>query len=258
MKGIKTSLFIIVASLIIFSSGCEKSIFGIDGNHNVVTETRTDMPHYNRIVNAGAFDVYVIQDSIWEITIEAESNLVPYIRTLVNGTTLTIDSKESLNANSPMKLYVHTPDIFALTLSGSGLVYADTVITTTLDLSLPGSGDIDVYAEANDVSAEISGSGTINFGMLANNLGTLISGSGEIYFWGEIDQSDMTISGSGSIRSYDLEQRECHATISGSGDMYVNVADYLQVTIPGSGSVYYMGNPDVETNITGSGQVIHQ
>ncbi len=258
MKGIKLSLSVIITGLVILSSGCYKSLLQIDGNHNVVTEVRTNTPPYNRIVNAGEFDVYVIQDSIWEITIEAESNLVPYIRTLVNGTTLTVDSKENLRAHSPMKLYVHTPDIFALTLSGSGLIYADTVITTNLDVSIPGSGTIDVYAEAHDISAKISGSGAINIGMLANNLGAQISGSGDIYFWGEIDNSTMAISGSGSIRAYDLEQQECLVDISGSGNIYVNVTEYLRVAISGSGSVYYTGNPAIETNITGSGQVIKQ
>lgn len=47
-------------------------------------------------MNDGEFNVYIGQDSVFEVSIEAESNLVPYIRTRVNGTTLHIDTRENL------------------------------------------------------------------------------------------------------------------------------------------------------------------
>ena len=77
-----------------------------------------------------------------------------------------------------------------------------------------------------------------------------------MFFYGTSDIAWFNISGSGAVKAYDLELDECHAKISGSGDMYVNVHDLLDVIISGSGSVYYIGYPEIHTNISGSGKVI--
>jgi hypothetical protein len=88
-------------------------------------------------------------------------------------------------------------------------------------------------------------------------MGANISGSGDMYFAGFANLADFRISGSGSIHAYDLPVTECYTNTSGSGNMYVNVSDYLEVKISGSGSVFYLGNPVINTNISGSGSVIH-
>jgi hypothetical protein len=85
-----------------------------------------------------------------------------------------------------------------------------------------------------------------------------ISGSGNIYLIGESSSGSFSISGSGQIKSSGFSQYECLAKISGSGDMFLNVSDFLDVTIAGSGSVYYIGDPSINVKITGSGQLIKQ
>ncbi len=70
-----------------------------------------------------------------------------------------------------------------------------------------------------------------------------LTGSGEIELWGIAQVGDLNISGSGKIKALHLEQDECSASITGSGDMYVFVYDYLDVNITGSGNIFYRGNP---------------
>jgi hypothetical protein len=212
---------------------------------------------FDRVINEGSFDVYIIQDGLSEVMIEAESNLIPLIRTHVQGSDLVIDTKDDLRNNYPMKLYVHTTDITEIKLSGSGLMHAEDIVTGDFETSLSGSGNIFVSGTAENVQVSISGSGSIDLGLVCNDLEADISGSGEMEIWGTADRGDFHISGSGSIRSYDLTLQDCYATISGSGSIYVTVEDYLNVNISGSGNVYYMGTPVIETRITGSGSVIH-
>jgi hypothetical protein len=54
-----------------------------------------------------------------------------------------------------------------------------------------------------------------------------------------------------------VEADTAYATISGSGNIMVNVKKYLDATISGSGNIKYSGTPVVDTHISGSGSVIH-
>ncbi len=237
-------------------SGCYAPFIRVEGNHNVTTETR-QFPEFDRVSNEGNFDVYIIQDSLSEVVIEAESNLIPLIRTRIQGSELIIDTRDNLRNNYPMKLYVHTTDISEVKLSGSGRIEAEDITTGDFEIEVSGSGDIILTGTGDEVNCSISGSGSMNSELTCNHINADISGSGEMEISGTADQGDFSISGSGSIHAYELALRECSAHISGSGNMYVNVEEYLYVKISGSGDVYYMGNPVIETHINGSGSVIH-
>ncbi|MDX9905553.1 MAG: head GIN domain-containing protein [Bacteroidales bacterium] len=256
MKTKKFSVLLLLFAAGLFFTGCYKPWHVIEGNHDVQTDTRA-ISGFSHVFNEGNFDVYIIQDASGEVIIEAESNLIPLIRTRIEGSALVIDTKDNLHNNYPMKVYVHTPEIEKIRLSGSGLMHAENINTGDIDIDLSGSGDIFFSGIADDLECKISGSGDMEIGIECNTIDAKISGSGEMEFYGSAHRGDLNISGSGSFRAYDLTLQDCYARISGSGDMYLTVEDYLNVTISGSGDVYYLGNPIIETNISGSGNVIH-
>ena len=248
-------LIIFLTSIIFWNTGCRKYPF-LEGNGSVTSETRTTVS-FNKIDNQGDFNVYYIHDTVFRVIVEAESNLIPHIRTVVNGNTLEIDTRENLNNNYAMKVVVYSPVLDAVTLSGSGLINTGLVHTDNFVVKLSGSGDI--YGDANTDYFEtvISGSGGIDFVVNSVNTKAVISGSGNIKLSGESTYADYLISGSGNIESYNLLLNECTAKISGSGNIYTNVSDYLNVKISGSGDLYYIGNPIIDVDISGSGNVIH-
>jgi hypothetical protein len=224
-KTLLTGLALLVTSILF--TGCYDNWHSIDGNYNVTTETR-QLPEFHRVFNEGEFDVYIIQDGLSEVEVEAESNLIPLIRTRIEGSSLVIDTKDNLQNHYPMKVYVHTDELTEIGLSGSGLMHAENITAEDFEISLSGSGDIYVSATADRME-----------------------------LWGTSGNADIKISGSGEIHAYELLLQDCDAMISGSGNMYLNVEDHLDVTISGSGNVYYIGNPVINTNISGSGSVIH-
>ena len=241
--------------MIIVGTSCDRSVFPIRGNGDMTTEQRS-LSDFDRVANEGAFDVYIIQDEEYSVTIEAESNLIGLIRTRMNGSTLEIDTRDNLKPSQPMKLVIRTPHVNGIRLSGSGLIDLGNIITTSCDIRLSGSGLIRGNIEADEISLDISGSGTSEIGIHSNHLETHISGSGEMYFEGAVNTARFDISGSGTIKAYDLPLLKCYAKISGSGDIYVNVEDLLDVNISGSGSVYYIGYPEIHSNISGSGRLV--
>jgi hypothetical protein len=256
MKKQAIILITIFSVAIMFSTGCRK-YFKVDGNNQVTSETR-QLVSFDRVENDGTFNVYIRQDSIFSATVEAESNLIPHIRTRVNGNTLIIDTRENLRPNFPMNVYVTTPILQGAYLNGSGTVVCDSLDTEYLEMVLSGSGSMSGYANTNSLATRISGSGNISIEAYTNTCSATISGSGDMDLLGETLNGNFSISGSGNIRSYNFQQKECISKISGSGNMYLNVSELLDVTISGSGSVYYIGDPSITVRITGSGQVIKQ
>lgn len=251
-------LFSLVTTVLLYTSCYRGSC--IKGNDLVTTEVRAVQP-FTAISSEGSFDVYIIQDSVFEVTVEAESNLMPYIYTWVKGNTLVIKEQDHhcLNNNFPIRITVRCKDIYSVALAGSGNIIGNTtLVSNSMEVDLSGSGNIDLNIEAPNVDAVIAGSGNMDLGIQATNVEARISGSGNISLWGETNRSDISITGSGNITAYGLIQDICFTTITGSGNVFVFVNELLDVKISGSGSVYYKGNPTVNAVISGSGTVVNQ
>jgi hypothetical protein len=192
------------------------------------------------VISEGSWDVYIHEDSIFYVVIEAESNLMPYISTSVSNDDLVVKTRNHrcINNREPIRIHLYTPFIERASLEGSG----------NLDIE---------RLSGNHANLKISGSGDVRAGIWSKSLNAKISGSGEMTLYGEVDESELNISGSGSVKAYDLKQGTCFATISGSGNMYLFVLNLLDVKISGSGNVFYKGNPQLHSSISGSGEVIH-
>lgn len=229
--------FLGIAFLMIIS-GCSDGI-SIRGNGIVKSETRSARA-FNEVHTGGHFYVHITAGDDYKVVVEAESNLLPYIDTDIRRGVLEIevDGIHILKNTEPMNVYVMTPTLDAVVLSGSG------EITTG-------------YFESEYFEAVISGSGKIETAVDADVAEIAISGSGEVDIYGNCHALDIGISGSGKVKAYDFATSNTYVVISGSGDAYVNVEKRLDVKISGSGSVYYIGEPTISLNVSGSGKVIN-
>jgi hypothetical protein len=222
------------------ANACESTWNCLRGNGVLGEETRT-VEGFTGVVSEGEFDVLIVPDSDFAVTLEADDNLIQYIRTRVSGNTLIVDqgTRKCLRSDNPIRITVYMPEVTYLNLTGSGMITGDNIAADELTVHLTGSGLIDLRE--------------LNTGLLD----ALITGSGEIIFWGETVDADLDITGSGMIKAFHLESVNCIANISGSGNMQVRVEKLLTAYISGSGSIYYQGNPSVSANIIGSGAVIN-
>lgn len=241
MKNTRKLSLIIVACFVIFAivmSSCGEPC--IEGNGTIVTETR-EVSDFTSVVLSGDFDVYIQQSNVYEVIVEGDENILPYVLT-ENRTTSTLELRHAnnrcLDGTRPVKITIKTPELFRVTNSGSGEIKCDYIFNDQFDILLSGSGTIDCYK------------------LDTRDLQVTLSGSGQIILDGVTVTSDMLISGSGRIKAYEMDQDECYMEITGSGVAYVYVFDYLKVNIPGSGDVFYRGGPDVDARIDGSGRVI--
>jgi hypothetical protein len=237
MKTTKITTLLLFCLILFGLNSCIEDIF-IEGNGISRTESRS-VSRFDQVSSSGDFLVTVMPGTGYSVEVTADSNLLPYIETDVVGSTLKIRTQGlySLRDHDPIEIYITTPVLSGVTLSGSGLIETGSFSGKEFRVALSGSGDIDTQISADRIKVNVSGSGTI-------------------YLTGDADATEFVISGSGKIKSYDLEQNTCQATISGSGDMFVNVFEAIDAHISGSGRVNYINYPVIHTSISGSGKVV--
>lgn len=242
MNTIKSSLLgtAIAIFLLIGLHSCHKISPCLHGNGEAVIEER--MPgEFSRLEVNGAYELHVFPSDEHYLTVDAESNLIDFVRTRSNGTTLVVEtqSHHCLNPSMPVIINVYTPYVDAFTMNGSGTMTAYGLFADEIYATLNGSGFIDLDIDTRYFQANIAGSGDIE-----------VTGVSAL--------TDLRISGSGNIYAFGLAQSRCEASISGSGKMYLHVNRKLRADISGSGTIFYRGNPDIDYAITGTGKLIKQ
>jgi len=229
-------ILLLLIAIILTLSGCTSE--RIEGNRELITQERNTQP-FSEVVSSGSFSVQIIPAVETRIVLKGESNILPYLTTYSNGNTLTLKYNDGYNMHEhyPVEVFLYTPVLQAVKLSGSGMVDCGSFRADAISLNISGSGGINGVFEAEELFAVISGSGNMDL------TGTAMNGT-------------LNISGSGNINAQNLLLENCTSNISGSGNIMTKVTGNLTATISGSGSVYYLGNPVVNTHISGSGNVV--
>lgn len=241
MRTVKITFSILLLCVIITQAqgwGNQKKIVG---DNNLVTKSR-NLSDYDHIEVHNNLDVILISGTEGNISIKAESNLIPYITTKIDSKTLEINIKKGyyLKPTKNNKLTITVPfiDINKVSLSGSGNVYSDTTI------------------KATDFDTAVSGSGDIKLTIEAKNLKSNVTGSGDIELNGSTEHLKCRVTGSGGLKAYNLTTKNVDAAVTGSGDIEITATHSLKARITGSGDIEYKGNPEREDKaVTGSGDI---
>ncbi|MDQ6813057.1 MAG: DUF2807 domain-containing protein [Bacteroidota bacterium] len=233
----KIGLFYL-AMLALLLSSCVDMGERIKGNGNIKSENRT-VGKAEKIKVAGDMDVYIDQGPT-SVKVEGDENILRYIETLSNDEWFEIRTKDNVNISTekPVKVYVTTPNITDLKITGSGNITCNQKFSTD-----------------NNTSFNITGSGDIITAINAPKVEAHISGSGNLHISGETKNVEIHISGSGNYDGPDLKAENADVSIAGSGDAELFADNKLKASVAGSGNVKYKGNATVDSHIAGSGSV---
>ena len=234
--------FCLLGCLGMFSSGCIVEINGdsddIRGQGPLAQEFR-EIEEISGVQLAMDGDLSIEPGPEVEFRVEAQENLLFYIRTFVRNGELVIESDPdvSLRPSEPIRFVLVTPSLEAISLAGSGDIQAGSFESPAFFVSVAGSGDLNLRE------------------LLTDNLEVSIAGSGDVNIAGTAAQQEISIAGSGDYNGRDMASNVVAISIAGSGDGYIQVSDELTASLIGSGSVFYVGNPSITSSIVGSGRV---
>jgi hypothetical protein len=197
-------------------SACDGGVFGVRGSGNVITESR-DVSGFNEIALLGSGSVVVEVNGSESLTVEAEDNIMPLLKTEVRNGRLELSVESSISPTVEIKYTITAATLDRVSISGSGDVAATGIDAESFDVEISGSGRVEPTGTADTLTLRISGSGRYDGEGLAASVGDV--------------------------------------RVSGSGDAVVYVTEDLDVDVSGSGSVKYIGEPSLTTSISGSGDI---
>jgi hypothetical protein len=258
MKTRIIGLAIIPAALL---TSCSLITDCIDGNGIVRSEERTASA-VTAIANETSFDVIYVKGAETSVIVEAESNILPYIETEINGDALDVSTARGhwcLRYTTKPVITVTAPFISELVNSGSGDIIADQLEGESIKVVSSGSGDITTGPiGCTEAAFTLSGSGNVSTDAIdASSCKAVLSGSGTLTIKGSATTSRLVLSGSGSLFAADLETNESYITVSGSGSVHATILDNLDAVLSGSGNIYLRGEPSIHLTRTGSVSYTH-
>jgi len=234
----KTLIFIACISLIGLSfESCNKA----NNAGPLTTETRVLTDSVTSIIVKGSIDVFITTDSTYDLRIEAGTNVIPKIETVMDGNQLTVYQRGDFYSNTNTRVYVSTAYLKEISLDGSGNILGDNLNIDHVFVKLNGSGDI--HLDYNTI----------------DNIDIDLQGSGNISITGNCLNNNLELKGSGDINCRYLIADNCNADLEGSGTVKVHANNSIIVNSTGSGSLFFWGNPPSKNiNQSGSGNVSQQ
>ena len=202
------------------------------------------------------------------LVVEADSNLLPFIRTELRGDRLVIEKERSFRTNNPVRVTYTVPRLASVRHDGSGHLSVQdlnggplvvegrgsgSVLLTgrvsSLDVSQNGSGSIDATTlQSGGGNLSLNGSGRVVAGRMQGERVTAnLNGSGQLRVTGAVRNLAARSNGSGHLDLADLVSEQADLSSAGSGGMTANVRQSLVAQNGGSGGIRVYGNPAQRT-----------
>ena len=220
---------------------------------------------------SGSLPVEVRVGPAPSLVVEADSNLLPLIRTETRGDTLRIYSEKSLRSKTPLRIVYTTPRLSEVRASGATRVEVEGLNGAPLDVRRSGSSEVRLSGKVASLNARSSGSGLLDASRLQlEGIDATLSGSSRVRL-GQVkgDHARMELSGSssldasGAVRSLsarvsgsanvdlaDLKTEDADLGASGAGGIRATVKQSLFARTSGSGGIRVYGHP-AQRSITG-------
>jgi hypothetical protein len=210
-----------------------------------VSDTRR-LDNFKEIVLYDKINLILQQDTAQTVRVEAGSNLVTAIGTVVSNGVLTIKDNNTCNwartGQDPANVYISSAGLQKITYYGAGNVSSADTLRATLFT-------VDCW----------SGSGAITLNLVADTVYALVrTENATISLNGHGDSAYIYCGQAGSVDLFNLATRAVALDSKSVRDIDVNVSGALHANIVYKGNVYFKGSPEtIQTLITSSGRLIH-
>lgn len=237
MKTIQLFSLALLSFSLLLSEGVNASQMGVSKQNRTVSE-------FHGISVTSGIDLYLTQDNVQKVRVEADEDDMKNLVTEVEGGILKIYMKEKSWFNlgwshTARKVYVSFKTLDKLEASaGSDVISQSVLKLSELELDASSGSDIKLELNADKISAESS------------------SGS-DIKLTGKAGYFHANASSGSDIDAIDFQTKRCDANVSSGSDIRVNVTDQLDANASSGGDIAYTGNP-VRKNINeSSGGDVH-
>jgi hypothetical protein len=209
------------------------------GNKVAVTQDR-QVPSFHALKVSGGLDVELAQGNSQKLQVEADEDIISFIRTEVTDGVLNIyREKDRHNWNSnTVKIHLTFQNLDAITAeSGCDIESIGKINVPNIKLDLSGGCDLKLDCKADKIVCDLSG-------------------GCEAVLKGEAVNSTINASGGCEVKASELKLKNCTIDANGASEVIVNVTGELDITANGASEVTYSGNPvKVSKNAYGASEI---
>lgn len=235
MKTITKKLLSILFLATLLSS-CNVNMFNrINGNRNVITETRKVNEDFTKIKVSTGLDLYIIQGSTPKIVVEADENLQDIIMTEINNGILKIYSDKNIWKAKARKVYVTLETLEAVTATSGSDVYTKETI------------------KVNDIAIKATSGADIRMSLYANSVGSSATSGSGIEISGVANNHSSSATSGASIDAYELRSKKATVSVSSGADINIYASESITAKASSGGDIDFKGNPEKVVKKSSSG-----
>ena len=221
--------------------GVSAEVKKIKGTGYLVVHDRQADQSFTRVSVQQSITLYVSQGKTEGITVEADDNIIPYIKTEIKNGQLNIflDPEVIVRGYTAMNVSVSMPVITDVNVAAAGrLKGSSPFIVNKLEIVASGAGNVTLEVKGSKVDVEASGAARLELK-------------------GEVEHFDLEMSSASILKAWDLHVKDCDAEISGAAKAEVSISGQLEAEISSAGILIYDGNPQImKQNVTGRGTLV--
>jgi hypothetical protein len=189
---------------------------------------------FSAIQASQAFQVRVVPDSAYSVTVTCDDNLLPYLVVQRQGTgCLQLSLVQGYNyVGVTLSAEVHMPDIRIIDASGASTVRVDPGFSSTNPLTVVLSG------------ASVCEAPAINAGDAVFD----VSGASSVSCTGSAASLSLVVSGASQVHLLDCAAGSARVNLSGASQAWVDVGPRsIGLSASGASTLYYGGTPAFST-----------
>jgi hypothetical protein len=236
----KILFYIACVALLSCNKATAPDIFKTTGE--ITTEART-VGFFDKLYVDDQVNVIIHHDTTQYVEVEAGKNLLPKIKTEIDGSTLRLYNENKWNFMRSYKyeitVHVHTDTLRYINFVGGGdISSANTLQFPVLKIETEG------------------GSSDVLFNIDADSLFLIFhTGVGNTYINGQCNYAYFYSVGNTIFHNENLVVNHVHCNNGSTGDFFVHALNTLHVEVRSIANTWYRGNPSLSTVVTGSGEV---
>ncbi|HVF46676.1 MAG TPA: head GIN domain-containing protein [Pyrinomonadaceae bacterium] len=214
---------LVVSNLIAFGRVSDKffnfsfNFKGVKGSGTAASEKR-ELNGFHAVEVGGIFHVEITAQKDFGVEVEADDNLLRYIKTEVRGGKLSIEMDKKVSSKHTMKIRISAPDIDELEVSGAANVTVNDLKNTGINVDSSGASKIKIAGETAKLIVDVSGATKVDAG--------------------------------------DLKSENATVEASGASHVDVNVTGQLRADASGASKIVYSGSPaNVEKKSSGASHI---
>lgn len=208
----------------------------IKGSKHVVREVR-ESRSFDKIRSSRSIRVIVSEGNSHSLEVEADDNILPYIKTEIKNNTLSVYLPNDIQVRSykAMNVYVSTPALSALHATTSSQIESDS------------------YWNVEDLSIRATTSAVVQLNVTAQKINVDITTSAQVILSGKTDNLETRMTTSSSLQAEKLiaENVKISGTTSSSASVFAT--NQLKYALTTSAVVAYSGEAYVTAKASSGG-----